>query len=77
MPTIDAAIQAKILSLASAARWSLTLGLVQEFSAHCCEIDSDTIMGVQKQPVIVADLNSQLLCEQSDLEWDRDWETMS
>jgi hypothetical protein len=53
-----------------AVRWKTTLGLIVQFRAFCCDIDSDGIMGVAKEPVPVLDLSANVLCLGDTLTWD-------
>jgi outer membrane protein assembly factor BamB len=46
------------------------LGLIYQFRAYCCDIDSDGIMGVAKEPVPVLDLSANVLCLGDTLTWD-------
>lgn len=53
-----------------AVRWRFTLGHVFQFRAFCCDIDSDGIMGVAKQPVPVLDLSPNPVCLGNAVAWD-------
>lgn len=72
MPTapLGAAVVAKLAARAQAVRWTATLKEVREFRAYCCNIDSDGIMGVAKEPVIVADITPNPVCLGSEISWD-------
>lgn len=59
---LPASTLAKIRARNQAARWDCTLREVRQFRAFCCNIDSDAIMGVSKQPVPVLSLSPNPVC---------------
>lgn len=59
---LPASTTAKIAARAQAVRWTCTLLEVRQFRAFCCNIDSDGIMGVSKQPVTVLSLSPNPVC---------------
>lgn len=61
-PPLPDAVLTKMRAGYQAVRWKAILGNVVQFYAHCCNIDSDSIFGVSKQPVVVLDLSSNPVC---------------
>lgn len=53
-----------------AVRWKAVLGLEFQFRAFCCDINSDSIMGVSKQPVVMLDLTPNPVCLGNAVTWD-------
>ncbi len=53
-----------------AVRWFAQLKEVRQFRAYCCNIDSDGIMGVAKEPVIIADISPNPVCLTAAISWD-------
>lgn len=53
-----------------AADMTLVLGRVVEFRAYCCNLDSDAIMGVAKEPVPLLMLDSGRPCVNESMSWD-------
>lgn len=60
----------KLRARSQALRWSVELLNVRQFRAYCCDINSDGIMGVAKEPVVIADISPNPLCEGYDISWD-------
>lgn len=52
----------RMKSTTQSVRWSVEFGLVRQFRAYCCNIDSDTIMGVTKEPVPLVDISPSPVC---------------
>lgn len=69
-PPIPAAIVAKIKKRQQSVRWEATLREVVQFRAYCCNIDSDDIMGVSKEPVPVFKLTPKTICLGNSVAWD-------
>lgn len=59
---LPASTTAKIAARVQSVRWECTLREVRQFRAFCCNIDSDAIMGVAKQPVPVLTLSPNPVC---------------
>lgn len=70
MATLPEGLDTIFRSRTQAARQILSLKEIRNFQAYCCDINSDGIMGVAKDPVIVADINPNPICLGSDLDWD-------
>ncbi len=51
MPELSDASLAKLISHRQASKFQVRTGLLQEFRAICCDIDSDGVMGLTKWPV--------------------------
>lgn len=64
------AIINKIASTRQSVQWAATLKEVREFRAYCCNIDSDAIMGVSKEPVPILDLSPNPACVDGIVNWD-------
>lgn len=69
-PTLPAGIVNKISARNQAVRWTVTLKEVRVFSAYCCNIDSDSIMGVAKQPVPIVSISPNPVCLGESIDWD-------
>lgn len=69
-PPLSAGLIAQLSARTQAVRWTVTLKEVRQFRAYCCNIDSDGIMGVAKEPVIIADIGPNPVCEGSAISWD-------
>lgn len=67
---LPASITDKIAARTQAVRWSATLKEVRTFSAYCCNINSDGIMGVAKQPVAIISLSPNPVCFGESVDWD-------
>lgn len=67
---LPAAITNKIKARNQSVRWVAVLREVREFTAHVCNIDSDTIMGVSVVPVVVLILTPNPICLGSSMAWD-------
>lgn len=61
-PPLPASITNKITARSQSVRWAAVLREVREFRAYCCNIDSDTIMGVSKQPVPIVTVEPNPVC---------------
>jgi PKD repeat protein len=67
---LPAALISKIKSRSQSVRFEAVLREVREFRAYCCNIDSDTIMGVSKQPVIILTIDPNPVCLGNAINWD-------
>jgi plastocyanin len=68
-PPLPAATLAKLQARGQAVRWGVTLAEVRQFAAYCCQINSDDIMGVSKQPVPVLSISPNPVCLGEDITW--------
>ena len=55
---------------AQAVRYKAVLKEVREFRAYCCDIDTNSIMGVAKEPVIILDVSPNPICLGFSIDWD-------
>lgn len=69
-PAIPAGYLARMKSRSQAVKWKAVLFEKRQFQAYCCDIDSDGIMGVAKQPVVVLELGPSPVCLGEDVDWD-------
>lgn len=72
MPTtapFPASITSKLQSRNQAVKWAAVLKEVRVFAAYCCNINSDGIMGVAKEPVIIADIAPNPVCLGAPIDW--------
>lgn len=60
----------KLKARSQSSRWTMMLKETREFRAYCCNIDSDSIMGVAKEPVIVASFTPNPICVGANMSWD-------
>ncbi len=60
----------KIKARSQSVRFVAVLREVKQFRAYCCNIDSDSIMGVSKVPVVVLILNPNPVCLGIAMAWD-------
>jgi PKD repeat protein len=67
---LGAAIVNKLSARRQAVRTTATLKNVRQFRAYCCDIDSDGVMGVAKEPVIIMDLSPNPVCVDAEMSWD-------
>lgn len=67
---LSAALIAKIKARSQSVRFVAVLREVREFRAYCCNIDSDTIMGVSKEPVVILTLSPNPICLGNSMSWD-------
>ncbi len=68
-PPIPASIVTKIKARNQSVRFVAVLREVRQFRAYCCNIDSDSIMGVLKVPVVVLALSPNPVCLGSLIAW--------
>lgn len=69
-PALPAGIINKLSARTQAVRWDAWLKEVRVFSAYCCNIDSDGIMGVAKQPVPIVYISPNPVCLGESMDWD-------
>lgn len=69
-PPLPADILARIKARNQSVRWVAILREVREFRAYCCNIDSDNIMGVTKEPVVILTLDPNPVCLGNAMAWD-------
>jgi hypothetical protein len=73
MPTtapLPASVTTKIKARAQAVKWAAVLKEVRVFAAYCCDINADGIMGVAKEPVIIANIAPNPVCLGAWIDWD-------
>jgi hypothetical protein len=58
-----------VTSRSQATRWRVVLRELRQFRAFCCDIDSDSIMGVAKQPVPHLSITPNPVCLGSPVVW--------
>lgn len=68
-PALPASVTDKIKARNQSVRFVAVLREVRQFRAYCCNIDSDSIMGVSKIPVPVVTLSPNPICLGSALSW--------
>lgn len=64
------AIIDKIKARNQSVRWVSVLREVRQFRSYCCNINSDGIMGVSKEPVVILTLSPNPICLGSSMAWD-------
>ena len=69
-PPLPVSITDKIKARNQSVRFVAVLREVREFRAYCCNIDSDTIMGVSKQPVVILTISPNPVCLGNAISWD-------
>lgn len=67
---LPAAIINQIKARNQSVRWTAVLREVREFRAYCCNIDSDSIMNVSKEPVCILTLTPNPICLGNAMAWD-------
>lgn len=67
---LPVAIVNQIKARSQSVRWVAVLREVREFRAYCCNIDSDAIMNVSKEPVVILTLSPNPICLGSAMAWD-------
>lgn len=70
MAELPEAVTSKIQASSQGAYWSVTLGETRYFRAYCCNINAAGIMGVAKEPVIVANIEPTPICLTEEINWD-------
>ncbi len=68
-PPIPAGIIGKIKARSQSVRFVAVLREVRQFRSYCCNIDSDSIMGVSKIPVAILALDPNPICLGIALNW--------
>lgn len=69
-PPLPVAITDRIKARNQSVRWAAILREVREFRAYCCNIDSDAIMNVSKEPVCILTLTPNPICLGTAMAWD-------
>ena len=69
-PPLPTSIINKIKARNQSVRWTAILREVREFRAYCCNIDSDAIMNVSKEPVVILTLSPNPICIGTAMAWD-------
>lgn len=69
-PPLPVAIINQIKARNQSVRWAAVLREVREFRAYCCNIYSDDIMGVSKEPVVILTLSPNPICLGNAMAWD-------
>jgi PKD repeat protein len=69
-PPLPTAIVNQIKARNQSVRWAAILREVREFRSYCCNLNSDVIMGVSKEPVVILTLNPNPICLGSAMAWD-------
>lgn len=68
-PPLPVAIINRIKARNQSVRWAAILREVRQFRAYCCNVDSDTIMGVSKEPVAIMTISPNPVCLGSAISW--------
>jgi PKD repeat protein len=66
---LPVAIVNQIKARNQSVRWAAILREVREFRAYCCNIDSDSIMNVSKEPVVILTLSPNPICLGNAMSW--------
>lgn len=69
-PPLPVATVNRIKARNQSVRWVAILREVREFRAYCCNIDSDAIMNVSKEPVVILTLSPNPVCLGTAMAWD-------
>lgn len=69
-PAIPTSTINKLKARNQSVRFAAVLREVREFRAYCCNVDSDTIMGVSKQPVAILTISPNPVCLGNAISWD-------
>lgn len=69
-PPLPVAVVNRIKARNQSVRWVAVLREVREFRAYCCNIDSDAIMNVSKEPVVILTLSPNPICLGTAMAWD-------
>ena len=69
-PPLPASITEKIKARSQSVRFVAVLREVREFRAYCCNINSNDIMGVSKQPVVILSVSPNPVCLGNAISWD-------
>jgi hypothetical protein len=67
---LPAALVNKLKSRNQSVRFELVLREVRQFRAYCCNINSQEIMGVSKQPSVILSVSPNPVCLGSSIAWD-------
>jgi len=69
-PPLPVAITNRIKARNQSVRWAAVLREIREFRAYCCNINSDAIMNVSKEPVAILTLTPNPICLGNAMTWD-------
>jgi hypothetical protein len=69
-PPLPAATLAKVRARSQSVRFEAVLREVRQFRAYCCNIDSEYIFGVAKEPVVVLGISPNPVCLGNSISWD-------
>ena len=69
-PPIPVGIINKLKARSQSVRFAAVFREVREFRAYCCNINSDNIMGVSKQPVVILTITPNPVCLGNAISWD-------
>ncbi len=69
-PALPVSITDKIKARSQSVRFVAVLREVRQFRAYCCNINSDSIMGVSKVPVVILNLDPNPVCLGIAMAWD-------
>jgi PKD repeat protein len=69
-PPLPVAIINRIKARNQSVRWAAILREVRECRAYCWNIDSDAIMNVSKEPVVILTLSPNPICLGNAMAWD-------
>lgn len=67
---LPVAITDRIKARNQSVRWAAILRETRQFRSYCCSINSDDIMNVSKEPVIILTLSPNPICLGSAMAWD-------
>jgi PKD repeat protein len=67
---LPVAIVNQIKARNQSVRWAAILREVRQFRSYCCNIDSDSIMNVSKEPVVILTLSPNPICLGNAMSWD-------
>jgi hypothetical protein len=59
----------RITARSQSVRWAAVLREVRQFRSYCCNIDSDNIMNVSKEPVCILTLSPNPICLGNAMAW--------
>lgn len=57
-------------STTQSSQWSSQFKETRTFRSYCCNVNSNIIMGVSKQPVPIVRIEPKLFCVDDEIEWD-------
>ncbi len=68
-PPLPQSIIDKITARNQSVRWAAILREVRQFRSYCCNLNSDVIMGVSKEPVVILSLSPNPICLGNAMAW--------